>query len=229
MMNGKGANKPSVRGRGLQSVLQLMAAAGLLGACGESQFISEGTGTLFAEIDIVAKPERTNVDLTLQRAGAALEDANVVVTEIERGESKNAESRGSGEYQTSLTGYARVLSFIIAEGQDNLKAENRGPAPHIITEPANNIILDRASVGEDLTIRWTSDGTATRVIIELNGREIERIDGDPSQTNVPTASLQDGSQRVVVHRETEFPLQGATQGSRMVTRYSVDNTFTIRG
>ncbi len=187
-----------------------------------------GTRTLFVTAEISGKPDSTAIEIEIEAAGNPVIGANVVLKDLDRKKTATAESESSGLYRTTLEGYARALSLRIVSGDDHLEAKLEGPAPHTIVYPLNDAMLTRQGV-DQLLIRWEAEDHAESVEVVPQGSEKVELDGDPHQTRIPLEGLENGLHKVTVTRSNSVELRGGTTGSRMRTRYTVDNHFHLEG
>lgn len=197
-------------------------------ACGSKTDRGSGSETLFTRVEVGGTPDGTTVEVELKLRGNPVVGANVVVTNDDSKGTATLESLSAGLYRTSLAGYARVLAIRITSGADTLEAALEGPSPHVITRPPNNAIVRRADF-EVLKVEWAADDPADRVEVEPEGAETISLDGDAFEAEIPLGPLKNREQRLGVTRENSVDLAGGAAGSRMRTRYKVDNRFTLEG
>lgn len=200
----------------------------LAAACGSRTDSGSGSDTLFALIEVTGKPESTGVEVELKLRGNPVVGANVVVTDDDTKGTTTLEGRSAGLYKATLTGYARTLGVKITSGEDTLEARLEGPSPHVITRPPNDAIVRRADF-DVLRVEWQADTPADRVEIEPEGTDAITLDGDVFEALVPLGPLKSREQRIGVTRETSVDLAGGVEGSKMRSRYKVDNRFTLEG
>jgi hypothetical protein len=211
--------KPAVRFAGL-----LAFAVG----CGGKTDPGGGSGTLFVLAEISGKPDSTSIEIEVKARGNPVVGANVVLEDVDRGKTATAEGRAAGLYRAAIEGYARTLSLRIVSGDDDLDAQLEGPAPHTITRPGNDAIVRRKDF-DTLLVQWEADEPADAVEIVPQGSDPISIDGDPFEFRIPLGGLESGEHKLSVTRETSVDLRGGDSGSRMRTRYTVDNRFTLEG
>jgi hypothetical protein len=208
--------------------MRSIGLAAALAACGGRTDPGSGTNTLFVLIEVNGKPDSTSIEANIEARGNGVVGANVVFEDLDRRVMAVGEQRSAGSYRASIAGYARALSVRIVSADDELEAQLEGPAPHVITRPENDVIVDRKSF-ETLKIEWEADDRADRVEIIPQGAEKITLDGDPFEARIPLGGLENGSHDLEVIRENDVDLDGGTAGSRMRTRYTVDNRFTLEG
>lgn len=197
-------------------------------ACGNGTDSGSGTGTLFTTIEVTGRPDDTKIELELSARGNPVVGANVVFTDVDREQTVTAEGKNAGKYQANFNGYARTIRVQVTSGEDNLEAQLRGPAPHVITRPPNDAIVRRAEF-EVLDVEWDADDPADSVeVIPEDGDKL-KLDQDNFEATLPLGPLKNGSQKLSVERETSVDLSGGTEGSRFRSRYKVDNRFTLEG
>jgi len=205
-----------------------LALASLVSACGPGTDSGSGSGTLFATIEVTGRSSDTKIELSLMARGNPVIGANVVFTDLDNDEAKTAEMKSQGNYRADFSRYARVLGVKITSGDDTLEASLAGPAPHVITRPANDFIVRRADF-EVLQVEWEADDPADSVeVIPEDAQKVTLMD-DPFEARIPLGALKNGAQKISVERETAVDLSGGTEGSRMRSRYKVDNRFTLEG
>ena len=78
-----------------------------------------------------------------------------------------------------------------------------------------------------LKVEWEADDEADRVEVEPDKSAAISLDGGAFSADVPLSALENGDQKIGVTRETTVDLAGGTEGSRMRSRYKVDNRFTL--
>jgi hypothetical protein len=211
--------------------MRALRFAGLLAfavSCGGKTDPGGGSGSLFVLAEISGKPDSTSIEIEVKAGGNEVIGANVVLEDVDRGKRATAEERSAGLYRAALEGYARTLSLKIVSGDDDLEAQLEGPAPHVITRPENNAIVQRRDF-DNLLIEWQAEGPAERVEIVPQGTDPIVLEGDPFEFRIPLGGLENGEHKISVTRETTVDLRGGSVGSRMRTRYTVDNRFTLEG
>lgn len=199
----------------------LLAAA----ACSKTD-AGGGSGTLYTLAEIVADADTTNVEVSVMLRENPVVGANVVVEDDDTGATSTLESRSPGIYKTTISGYARTLELKITSGDDELDAQLEGPAPHQITRPPNDARVLRMGFSV-LRVEWTAEDAADRTEVAAAMTAPISIAGDVYDAEVPLSTLENGDQRVAVTRETTVDLAGGVEGSRMRSRYKVDNRFTL--
>lgn len=199
-----------------------------LAACGSPTDSGFGTETLFATIEVTGEPDNTKIEVELLARGNPVVGANVAFTNLDTDEAIVAEQRSAGSYRARVDGYARTLRVRITAGEDELEAALEGPSPHVITRPANNAIVRRGDF-DRLKIEWEADSAADRVVIDPEDAEKLELSEDPFTAELPLGGLKNGEQKLEVTRETSVDLDGGAAGSRMRSRYVVDNRFTLEG
>jgi hypothetical protein len=185
-----------------------------------------GSQTLLVIAEVIASGDSTNVEVSVQLRDSPVIGANVVVKEAETEKTTTLESRSPGIYRSIIAGYARELELSITSGDDDLNAELEGPAPHQITRPPNDAIVRRGDFSV-LRVEWAAEEDADLVEVEARGAAAFAVSGNEYEAEVPLASLTDGDQTISVTRERAVDLEGGIAGSRMRTRYKVDNRFTL--
>lgn len=200
----------------------------LVAACGSPTDPGSGSGTLFATIEITAEPKSTKIEVELLARGNPVIGANVAFTDHDTDEAYVAEQNSAGSYRTTLEGYVRTLRVKVTAGEDDLEATLEGPAPHVITRPPNNAIVRRGDFDE-LLVEWEADDPADRVEIDPEDADRIELSDDPGSAELPIGGLKNGEQKLEVLRETSVELSGGATGSRMRSRYVVDNRFTLEG
>jgi hypothetical protein len=185
-----------------------------------------GSGTLATLVEINGRTDHTTVEVSIQLRGAPVAGANVVVTDDDTDIATTLESRSAGIYKATLDGWVRTIAIQITSGEDELDARLEGPAPHRITRPPNDARVIRGDF-EVLRIEWEAEDPAERVEVEPEGTAAIALEGDPFAAEIPLRMLANGDQRIGVTRETAVDLDGGTEGSRMRSRYKVDNRFTL--
>jgi hypothetical protein len=198
----------------------------ILGAACAKTDPGGGSGTLFVLAEIVATSDTTNVEVSVMLRGNPVTGANVAVTDDDTGEDINLEGRTAGIYTTTIHGYARTLGLQITSGNDELDAQLEGPAAHRITRPPNDARVLRKDFTV-LRVEWEAEDPADRVEVVAEKTAPLSLEGDTFEAEVPLATLENGDQRIAVTRETTVELAGGTEGSRMRSRYKVDNRFTL--
>lgn len=200
----------------------------LLAACGSPTDSGSGSGTLFATIEVSGEPNSTKIEVELLARGNPVIGANVAFEDHDTEQTFVAEQKSAGSYRTTLEGYVRTLKVKITSGEDDLEATLEGPAPHVITRPQNNAIVARRDF-DTLLVEWEADDAADRVEIDVKDGEKLELSDDPFSAELPLGGLRNGEQKVEVLRETNVDLDGGAEGSRMRSRYVVDNRFTLEG
>ncbi len=154
--------------------------------------------------------------------------ANLVIEDRDRGVTTTLEQTAAGRYRATTMGYARVVELRIVSGDDNLKAVLEGPHAHVITRPENGAIVRRGDF-DTLRVQWRAEpsGDADAARVSIEGQEGVELEGDVYEARVPIGGLRNGAHRLTVRRETSIELAGGTTGSRIRTRYQVDNEFVI--
>jgi hypothetical protein len=183
---------------------------------------------LFVLAEVSGKPDSTSIEVEIKANGNPVVGANVFLEDADRGNTATAEGKSAGLYRASIEGYARTLSLRIVSGEDDLEAQLEGPAPHTITYPLDDAAVQRKDF-EFLLIQWLADEPAERVEIVVPGADKIELDGDPFEVRIPLGGLENGEHELTVTRETSVNLDGGVAGSRMRTRYTVDNRFTLEG
>lgn len=198
----------------------------LAGGCSVTSSGS-GSSTLYVEAETKGKPDSTELTVLVRRNGDPVEGANVYVEDADGAVvARSLEPKG-GKYEERYPGYVRRLKLTITAGEDELSAGLEGPLPHLITNPPAGAIVLRGDA-EVLTVEWSADAPADRVIVKAKDLDEIAIDGDPGEYALPVAGLKDGDQDVRVQRETSVELAGGVQGSIWRARYEVDNRFTLK-
>lgn len=209
--------------------MRALIFAGLLAiACGPRTDPGDGSDSLFVLAEIAGKPDSTSIEVEIKAAGNPVIGANVVFEDLDRGKTATAEGQSAGLYRAAIEGYARILSIRIVAGRDDLNAQLEGPAPHVITYSLNDAIVQRKDF-DFLLVRWEAEDPADRVEVVPEGAETVELDGDPFEVRIPLGGFLNGEHKLEVTRETSVDLDGGTEGSRMRTRYTVDNRFTLEG
>lgn len=186
-----------------------------------------GSGTLYVEAETKGKSADTELEVTVKRAGEEVEGANVYVEDIDGAvAARSLEPKGK-KYEGRFPGYVRAFEMTITVGEDELTASLEGPAPHLITNPPAGAIVLRGEA-EVLTVEWSADSVADRVIVDPDDLDEITIEGDPGEYALPLAGLKDGEQKVRVRRENSVELSGGVPGSIWRARYEVDNRFTLK-
>lgn len=198
----------------------------LLAGCGVTS-TGTGTGTLYVEATSKGKPDSTELEVIVRRAGEAVMGANVYVEDVEGAvAARSLEPKGKA-YEGRFPGYVRGMRLKVTAGEDELEAALEGPSAHLITNPpAGGLVL--RGTAEILTIEWSAEGPADRVRIDAEALDEVLVEGDPGEYALPLAGLKDGDQKVEVRRETSVDLAGGVAGSVWRARYEVDNRFTLK-
>jgi hypothetical protein len=199
-----------------------------VGCSGGRTDTGTGTGTLLAAIEVEGSANGTSIDVMLTLRGNPVPSANVVFTDVDSGQTLALDQIQSGAYRGSFGNYHRTLKVKITSGDDTLSATLEGPSPHVITRPPNDAIVERAGF-MFLRVEWQAPSAAQRVVIVPDGIDPITLDGDPFFATIPLMALKDQTQMIEVRRETSVDLAGGAQGSKMTTRYKVDNSFTLEG
>jgi hypothetical protein len=200
----------------------------LAAGCSKRTDPGSGSGTLLAAIEIAGSEAATSIDVALTLGGNPVAGANVVFTDADTNQVLTLEQSHAGSYRGTLSRYHRTLKVKITSGDDTLAAELEGPSPHIITRPPNDSIVRRGSF-TNLRVEWQAESHADRALVEAEGAAPIPLDNDPFEANVPLADLKDKEQKISVGRETSVDLAGGAKGSKMTSRYKVDNRFTLEG
>lgn len=188
---------------------------------------NDGSQTLRVIAEVIARGDSTTVEVSVAiREETPVVGANVVVKEEDTEATTTLESRSPGIYRAIIAGYARSLELSITSGDDDLFAELEGPSAHMITRPPNDAIVRRGEFSV-LRVEWEAEDDADLVEIAASGAAAFSVGGSEYAAEVPLASLTNGDQTIAVTRETSIDLVGGTAGSRMRTRYQVDNRFTL--
>lgn len=205
--------------------IALVASLGSVG-CSRSDSGS-GSRTLLAQVEVQATGESTIIEAQVQLRGAPVAGATVVVRDPDGDRSVTLEGRAGGLYRGTLSGYARTLELVITSGADHLDATLEGPAAHVITRPPNDARVRRAGFAT-LRVEWDAEDVAEHVDVAV-GATTASVEGDAWEADLPLAPISDGAHTVSVTRETSIDLAGGVAGSRMRSRYKVDNRFTLEG
>ena len=207
----------------------LVAALGLVAACGSKTDPGSGTQTLTARVEISASPERTVIEVALSAGRNPIAAADVRVEDVDRGGTTTAEAGAPGSFRASFNGYARTVRIELSTPDGGrLEAQLEGPAPHVITRPTEGARVRRAGF-ETLKVTWDADDDAQAVVLRGGDGDPVRLEGDPGEGELPLAPLLDGPQTLQVERETRVDLHGGIPGSQMRSRYAVDISFTLEG
>lgn len=196
--------------------------------CGSKTDPGSGTGSLFVVVEVSGKPDSTSFEAEIKAGGNGVIGANLVFEDVDRKKTATAEMRSAGLYRASMEGYARTVAIRVVSGEDELEAQLEGPAVHVITRPPNDYLVRRKDF-ETLKIEWGAEDPADRVEIVPQGAEKIILEDDPFEARIPLGGLENGSHKLTVIRETSVDLRGGTEGSRMRSRYTVDNRFIIEG
>lgn len=206
----------------------LIPLVALGAACGSATDPGSGTQTLTALVEIVAGPERTVVEVDLRAGMNPIAVADVTLEDVNRGNETTAEG-ADGSFRADFPGYARTIRIELdTPDGDQLEAQLQGPAPHVITRPPTGATVRRGDF-ETLLVTWDADESADAVEVAAGDGAPVRLDGDPGEAELPLAPLLNGPQTLRVIRETSVELRGGIPGSRMRSRYEVDNSFTLGG
>lgn len=213
--------------RGDVARLALLVAGLAVGPACSRTDSGSGTGTLHAIVEIRADETSTTIEAQLQKEGVSVRGANVFVREDDTGATATLESPVPGLYRATMRGYARTIELVITAGEDGLEAVLEGPKPHRITRPPNDARVRRTGF-DVLEVEWDADGPAERVELTAGGERVT-LEGDLYRGEIPLQPLSNGEHTLGVTRETRVDLEGGTEGSRMRSRYEVDNRFTLEG
>ncbi len=200
--------------------------AALAAGCGVTS-AGSGSGTLYVEAETKGKPDNTELKVVVRRAGESVQGANVYVEDVDGAVAPRSLEPKSSGYEARFPGYVRALRLTITSGEDELTAGLEGPAAHRITNPPDGSTVLRGEA-EILTVEWSADAPADRVIVKAEKLDEVTVEGDPGEYALPLAGLQDGEQEVRVQRETFVDLAGGVEGSIWRARYEVDNRFTLK-
>jgi hypothetical protein len=207
----------------------LLVAFGLLeAACSPKTDPGSGSGTLTVQIEIDGAQSGTAIDAQIMLGKNPVAGASVVFTEVDTHATATLEMIAPGSYKGTMPSGSRTLKVKIASGDDYLEAQLEGPGPHVITRPPSGALVQRGGF-MNLLVQWSASSRADRVEIDPEGIDPILIEGDPFQAEVPLSGLMDVEQSISVIRETSVDLAGGTSGSRMRSRYKVDNRFTLEG
>ncbi|MBI5509948.1 MAG: hypothetical protein HY903_14425 [Deltaproteobacteria bacterium] len=217
--------------RCLSSSVLLLLAAG----CGYTDSGS-GSNTLevIATVEYRADDNSTRAEITVNKSGAKVEGAQVVLTDGDSGDEFAIAQQNNGNntvYRNEISGYHRKMALKVASGSDELTGQLEGPGPHIISNPDNSEILDRNSMGDTFEVRWTTeDGIrADEITIRFNQGDFETtISNDNGKYSVPTTKLNAQNDEVRVTRRNRTKLSGGILASSLEISYRVENSVIVQ-
>jgi hypothetical protein len=214
----------------------LTLALGAAAACGYTD-AGGGSRTLevIATMDYQVHDNETTINIEVNKDGAPLEGANVVVKDDENGTTHEIAQQNAGAdtvYRQNLSGYIRRAELRVELDNDRLDAKLEGPGPHRITEPENGRTFKRSDIGDNLTVKWkTDDGIAadeTTIRLGWGDRHSSTIKEDPGNYDIPSASLADGNEEVRVIRRNRVNLDGGIGQSKLEISYEARNDIIIQ-
>lgn len=204
----------------------LVLAAGVASACATND-TGTGSGTLTARIEVTGSATSTAFEAQVSLRGSPVANANVFVRDVDTGETLTLEGSAGGLYRATARGYVRTVELRITSGDDHLEATLAGPTPHVISRPPNDARVLRTGFTV-LDVEWDADAPAELVEVSVGATTVT-VDGDAFSAELPLAPLANGEHTLTVTRQTSLELAGGAPGSRMRSRYRVDNRFGLEG
>lgn len=207
-------------------IVALALAAGSLVACSTND-AGTGSGTLTTRFEITGSATSTAFEAQVSLGGAPVSNANVFVRNVDTGETFTLTGSAGGLYRATARGYVRTVELRVTSGDDHLEATLEGPSPHVVSRPPNDARVRRAG-STVLDVEWDADAPAELVEVSVGATTVT-AEGDAFAAELPLAPLANGEHTLTVTRQTSIELAGGAPGSRMRSRYKVDNRFGLEG
>lgn len=213
----------------LQRSIVFIMAAGVV-SCG---YTDAGTGTQTLEVNAALhyawQTDSTHADVWLTRAGDAVQNANVHLTNADtKVQQAVTPDVAPGHYVVDIAGYARRLQLNISAESDALMCQIEGPGRHVVAEPAPGTVV---GYGKSLPVRWsTEDGVrADSVNVTLEGVSwSQRLTDDQGHSEIPARVLTPGMQTLTVERRSQVVPEGGSGHSHVDMSYAVSTPFHVR-
>ncbi len=205
----------------------VMLVSWLVAACGGSSYGTDpghGTATLLVNGDVGYEGGAAHFDVHIQRAGANVSDAQVligsnfgVVTLI---------TQGGGDYTGVQAGWGDGFNLDITAGNDSLSGGIDAPNPVDITSPNPAASFDPHTAPNGLVhVVWAGDRADTA---RVKSKDWDMtLTPDTGSTDIPATTFVDDHQDIEIRRTNTVDLAGGAPGSTLSAHYNDQVTINV--
>jgi hypothetical protein len=196
--------------------LGILLSAVMLAACGSSGIgtdVGSGTQTLLVQgrVDWNADSNSSGIEVTVERAGAQVTDATVVV-HSDRGDVTLVHQDGN-RYVGTQAGWGGGYAIDVVAGADHLDGSIGAPEPMTLVSPDPTVAIDaHAAANGIVTLRWSGEAAES---IRVKSKDFDYEGADEGHVDMPAQGLKDTSQELELRRANSVVLAGGVAGSTL--------------
>ncbi len=201
-------------------------------ACGGGGGTDAGSGTktllVQAQVAWNAELQGAEIHVAVERAGANVEGANVVV-HSDLGDVTltldHGNLGGGGDYVGVQAGWAGSYGLEVSAGDDHLSAAISAPEQMTLTAPDTATAIDAHQAANGIvTLRWSGSAADS---IRVRSKDFDYTGADQGHVDMPATLLKDSSQELSLRRENSVALAGGVAGSTLSATCRSDFTLIV--